>query len=105
MSTIVRNRAKCLLCRDVIESKSRHQFVTCTCAALYVDGGTAYLRRGATDLTQFEELSEVQPEPCTCTHDRDVHTSLWREDALVTGPCQECPCHLFATAASPNEFI
>lgn len=35
---------KCLLCRDVIESKHRHDYVTCKCGAVSLDGGTAYSR-------------------------------------------------------------
>lgn len=42
---IVRNSAKCLTCGDEIESRHRHDYVTCSCGALSVDGGTSYLRR------------------------------------------------------------
>lgn len=43
---IIHNRARCLICGDTIESKNRHNFVTCSCGNLSVDGGTDYLRRG-----------------------------------------------------------
>jgi len=55
---IIRNRAKCLKCGDIIESKHRHDFVRCKCDAIFVDGGHSYLRRGAKDLNDIEELSE-----------------------------------------------
>ena len=32
------NKAKCLNCGDTIESKSRHDFVTCTCYRFYMHG-------------------------------------------------------------------
>ena len=43
---ILRNRARCLICDDIIESKYRNNFVTCSCGNLSVDGGTDYIRRG-----------------------------------------------------------
>lgn len=42
----MRNRAKCRLCGTVIESRSVHDFQTCRCGAIYVDGGKEYFRRG-----------------------------------------------------------
>ena len=55
---IIRNRAKCKLCGDVIESKHRHDWQSCSCGEIFVDGGLDYLRRGATDFENFIELSE-----------------------------------------------
>ena len=51
------NRAKCRLCDDVIESKHRHDFVTCKCGEISVDGGTVYLRRLAKNFRNLIELS------------------------------------------------
>jgi len=59
MSKIIRNRAKCKLCREVIESHNRHDFVQCKCRAIFVDGGKDYLRRGG-DPDNIIELSEVE---------------------------------------------
>ena len=42
---IIQNAATCLACGDFIVSKHRHDFVTCTCGAVSVDGGQEYLRR------------------------------------------------------------
>jgi hypothetical protein len=53
------NKAKCLYCGDVIESKHRHDYVTCTCGNLSVDGGKDYLKRNFIDYHMVEELSEV----------------------------------------------
>ncbi len=58
--TILHNKAKCLKCGDVIESKHHHDFVTCSCGNLSVDGGTCYLRRAFTDPDLWEELSEYE---------------------------------------------
>jgi len=51
------NKAQCLLCGDVIESKHRHDFVECKCGNVFVDGGKDYLRRGFIDSNSFKELS------------------------------------------------
>ncbi len=42
---IIENKAQCLKCGDVIESLHRHDFVTCQCRAISVDGGKDYLKR------------------------------------------------------------
>lgn len=42
---IVQNAVTCKKCDDFIVSKHRHDFVTCTCGAISVDGGQEYLRR------------------------------------------------------------
>ena len=39
------NKIKCKKCGDIIESKTRHDFVSCKCGAVAVDGGDSYLRR------------------------------------------------------------
>ena len=57
MERIIRNRVRCKRCNDIIESKSVHDFVTCSCKAVSVDGGTFYLRRCGYP-EDFEELSE-----------------------------------------------
>lgn len=43
---ITRNAAQCAKCKDVIESKDRHDFVSCSCGAIFVDGGLEYIRAG-----------------------------------------------------------
>lgn len=58
-AVIIRNAARCRKCGDVVESKHRHDFVACSCGAIYVDGGTSYLRRGARDFGDMEELAEM----------------------------------------------
>jgi hypothetical protein len=49
---IIQNAVTCLGCGDFIVSKHRHDFVTCTCGAISVDGGQAYLRRVGSSLTE-----------------------------------------------------
>jgi hypothetical protein len=40
----MRNRAKCKKCDDVIESKFKHDLVTCKCGEISLDGGSDYHR-------------------------------------------------------------
>lgn len=59
---ITRNRARCRRCNDIIESTHRHDYVTCRCGAIFVDGGTSYLRRGGESFDLIEELYEFSEE-------------------------------------------
>ena len=59
---ILSNKARCRKCGDVIESKSVHDFQTCSCGAICVDGGLDYLKRGAKNFEDLEELSEYEVE-------------------------------------------
>jgi hypothetical protein len=43
--TIRRNSARCLECDTEIKSTHRHDYVSCPCGNLSVDGGHAYLKR------------------------------------------------------------
>lgn len=42
---IISNSATCRNCKDFIFSRHVHDFVTCKCGAISVDGGQEYLRR------------------------------------------------------------
>ena len=46
----MRNRAKCLCCGDIIESKHVHDWVACSClengTGIFIDGGLDYHREG-----------------------------------------------------------
>lgn len=56
---IIVNKIKCKKCRDVIESKSVHDFKFCKCGAVAVDGGQDYLKRCG-NREDWEELSGVE---------------------------------------------
>lgn len=61
---IKRNLIRCLNCNEIIESKYTHDFRSCSCGHVSVDGGLDYLRRGfpSGESTQwYEELSETNP--------------------------------------------
>ncbi len=48
-------------CDDIIESKTVHDFVTCSCGRCSVDGGKEYLRRSAEE-GSYLDLSIVVNE-------------------------------------------
>ena len=53
----MRNRAMCKICKDVIESKSRHDFVECEGGHIFIDGGRDYQRYGTLDdNVTFEDI-------------------------------------------------
>lgn len=54
------NAAQCVKCGDVIESKHRHDFRSCSCGAIFVDGGLEYSRAGADTWANFISLSEYE---------------------------------------------
>lgn len=39
-------KIKCLHCGDIIESQHVHDFRTCKCKKVFIDGGNHYLRTG-----------------------------------------------------------
>lgn len=55
------NKAQCLRCGDIVESKTRHDFVWCRCRSLAVDGGQDYLKRSFVDAA-WQEMSEFEEE-------------------------------------------
>lgn len=57
---IIRNSAKCLDCDTEIESTHRHDFKTCPCGNIFVDGGHAYIRRGFRDGARYTDTSIVE---------------------------------------------
>lgn len=59
---IIRNAIRCNLCGDEIESKSVHDFVTCSCGACSVDGGHDYLRRCFKEKGCFTDISVVEED-------------------------------------------
>ncbi len=71
---MTRNRCQCLLCGDVIESKYRHDFVSCKCRAIFTDGGKDYIRRGAKDFNMIINLGDA---PEYTEHDLEQFRENW----------------------------
>lgn len=58
---ILKNSIQCKYCGDIIESKTVHDFLTCSCGKCSVDGGKEYLRRSA-EKGSYVDLSIVENE-------------------------------------------
>jgi hypothetical protein len=63
MRRLTRNAARCKRCGVVLESKRRHDFVSCKCGN-FVDGGLDYGRYGGNpdDLEDLCEYAEEAPQ-------------------------------------------
>jgi hypothetical protein len=56
---ITKSAALCLKCDDIIESQHRHDFVRCSCDAIFLDGGREYIRYGG-NLSDIKLLTETR---------------------------------------------
>lgn len=53
---LISNRLLCLLCDDLIESRYRHDYVSCRCGSCATDGGTFYIKHTG-DSINYLDLS------------------------------------------------
>jgi predicted RNA-binding Zn-ribbon protein involved in translation (DUF1610 family) len=58
---IIRNSARCLECGQEIVSEHRHDFKSCRCGNVSVDGGTAYIRRLFSGKGRWQDTSITMP--------------------------------------------
>lgn len=59
----MRNRARCRICGDVIESKYRHDFVSCKGGHIFIDGGRDYRRAGTLKAgVKFDDIIYLEDE-------------------------------------------
>lgn len=58
---ISKNASTCGTCKETIESRNRHDFVTCSCGSVSVDGGTWYCRRSYKTGAPYEDIIEEWP--------------------------------------------
>lgn len=55
-------KIKCLLCGDIIESKSVHDLVSCKSESCYIDGGNHYAHIGAKDFSKIVKILDEGTE-------------------------------------------
>ena len=77
---LIVNRAKCLVCGDIIVSKYIHDYVTCECGSLSVDGGQEYLKRSYSDRSEVLELNLYQSSPW-----EEIRCNVYRGSRGVDG--------------------
>jgi hypothetical protein len=55
------NKIKCLECGTILESKHRHDWVTCGCPnQTFIDGGNDYLRYGGVDMNKIKVIKDYK---------------------------------------------
>lgn len=60
---IIVNKIRCNYCGEEIESTSVHDFKTCSCGQVSVDGGHSYLRRCFRDSpNDYTDLSIIEKD-------------------------------------------
>jgi hypothetical protein len=57
---LTKNAAKCKDCGDIIESKHRHDMVSCQCGSIAIDGGLDYIKVSAKSFSLVESLCEFK---------------------------------------------
>ena len=72
---VIRNAAKCLACGVIVESRHRHDFKTCDCGNLSVDGGHSYLRTVVSWPELMEDMSVVEEEGPVVDEGNDQFTT------------------------------
>ena len=70
-------KIKCLLCNDVIESKYRHDLVSCRCENCYIDGGQDYLHFGWNDFSKIPILFDDGTE--ALASDEEIYRKKYEE--------------------------
>lgn len=60
---LILNRIQCLNCKDVIISHHRHDYVTCTCGNVSLDGGLSYRRLICNDDGCYTDLAVYSDAP------------------------------------------
>jgi hypothetical protein len=63
MRKLTKNCCQCVLCGDVIQSNSVHNWVACQCGEIFTDGGLEYIHRGARDFQNLIDLDEFEELP------------------------------------------
>ena len=67
----MRNRAKCKLCGDILESFHMNDYVTCKCGEISIDGGTHYLRVAAKNWNNFLRVDDEDNEIIPVIYDQN----------------------------------
>lgn len=71
---LIVNKVRCKICGEVLESRHRHDYKTCSCdQKTMIDGGLDYGRYGGVDLDQIEHLSVYDNDP----HDLIRQSATW----------------------------
>src|SRR6266436_3963144 len=82
---IIKNAAECAVCHELIESKHVHDFRSCKCGRIAVDGGREYLRRLFDGPESLIDHSEVEYQPVSKWLTQRLINVLTDEDGRPMG--------------------
>lgn len=112
----MRNRAKCRLCNQVIESTHRHDMIYCSCGEIAIDGGPEYQRCVAKDWKNFihvddegneriESISHDPPELEPTQPRRVTREELIMELQAMIDNIEKLPPHVMSLPISHYDFV
>jgi len=118
MERLMRNRAKCKLCGDIIESLHPHDFVACKCTEITIDGGLECYKASAKDPNNFLRIDDegneivvtwVDKEEITITPEDFPKQPLTKEEMLqeltmITDRIAGLPEHALNGSVTQVEF-
>lgn len=78
------NIAKCKLCKSLIQSFHEHDYVSCTCGEISIDGGEKHYRAFAKDWSNFFRVDEKGNEIPVTVMENDKQVSPPEEVKTVT---------------------
>jgi len=112
----MRNRAKCKLCKEIIESFHEFDYVSCKCDEIAIDGGTTRYRAYAKNWDNFVRIddydNEIKPEILekgSIVEPVDDHRPVKKEDWLfmlksMADNLEKLPDHAMAQPISHYDF-
>lgn len=81
----MKNRAKCKLCFDILESFHLHDYVTCKCGEISISGGNDKLECSAKDWNNFLRIDDQGNEVVVKVKDSvEVSASNDKEPPIMT---------------------
>ena len=84
----MRNRAKCKLCGDILESFHRYDYVTCKCGEISIDGGLDYCKASAKDWQNFLRVDDEGNEIIITVKEKAPDTIVADNIQPSTKPCK-----------------
>jgi len=86
---VMGQKIKCKKCGDIIQSLYRHDYKSCKCGEIFIDGGNDYLRCGANDLENIIDLDDNGNEIRHLDHfeklekeEKEERDSLYKKNLL-----------------------
>ena len=114
----MRNRAKCKLCQDVLESFHLYDFVHCKCGQVSISGGQYQYQCAAADWSNFLRIDDDDKEiPVVVKKEgeeaevikEDVSTKLTRQEQIemlerMLNNIENLPKHVMDTPVNHYDF-